>query len=324
MECRLVDDKEQWDKFVAGQSRAQFLQSWEWGEFQKEFGRRVWRAGVFDEAEQIGAAQIIEHHLGLGMGYLYCPRGPVGELHLAEMAEFIKKGVINYGHVFFRFEPLSCHPERSEGFIVRVPSIQPTNTLLLDLSKSEEQLLAEMHQKTRYNIRLAEKKELEFSDSKIGFDVFWRLMKETARRDKIKLHTKKYYQLMLQIVSCQILVANYQNKMLAGGIFIGFGDTFTYVHGASANEHRDLMAPYFMHWRAIQFAKQNGYQYYDFGGVNPDDEKDFDFRTSWAGITRFKRGFGGEIFSFAGAYELPFQPKMYKLFQQIKKIRKLI
>ena len=208
--------------------------------------------------------------------------------------------------------------------LCRVPSVQPTHTLLLDLNKSEEHLLAEMHQKTRYNVRLAEKKELEFSDNKIGFDIFWRLMLETARRDKIKLHSKKYYKLMLQIPNCHLLVANCQSKMLAGGIFMGFGDTFTYVHGASANDHRDLMAPYFLHWRAIQFAKSQGYRYYDFGGVNPSDEKDFDFRASWAGITRFKRGFGGEVFSFAGSYETPFQPKVYKLFQQIKKIRKFI
>jgi len=206
----------------------------------------------------------------------------------------------------------------------RVPSIQPTHTLLLDLNKSEEQILVEMHQKTRYNVRLSEKKDLEFSDNKIGFDAFWNLMQETARRDKIKLHSKKYYKLMLKISNCRLLVANYKNKMLAGGIFIGFGDTFTYVHGASAGERRDLMAPYFLHWRAIQFAKQNGYQYYDFGGINLDETKDFDFKASWAGITRFKRGFGGEIFSFAGTFEMPIQPKVYKLFQQIKKIRKFI
>ncbi|MBI5022871.1 MAG: peptidoglycan bridge formation glycyltransferase FemA/FemB family protein [Candidatus Magasanikbacteria bacterium] len=367
MQCRLIDDKEQWNKFVAGQSHAQFLQSWDWGEFQKEFGRRVWRVGVFDSMELIGVAQIIEHYLGFGMGYLYCPRGPIfflsfraergisndNEPGINRLFEFIKKNIVNYGHVFFRFEPhfseqttqesslrgaerrsnpdniRDCHaPRLPSGSLAmthyRVPSIQPTHTLLLDLNKSEEQLLTEMHQKTRYNIRLAEKKDLKFSDSKTGFDVFRNLMKETSRRDKIKLHAKKYYQLMLQIPVCRLLLVNYQDKMLAGGIFIGFGDSFIYVHGASSKECRDLMAPYFLHWQAIQFAKQNGYHYYDFGGINPDDENDFDFKTSWTGITRFKRGFGGETHSFAGAYELPFQPKVYKLFQQIKKIRKLI
>lgn len=323
MDCRLIDDKEQWNKFVAGQSHAQFLQSWEWGEFQKAFGRRVWRVGIFDDAKQIGAAQIFEHYLGLGMGYLYCPRGPAGDWQLETIMEFIKKNIVNYGHVFFRFEPVTLN-DSVQLTVKRISSIQPTHTLLLDLNKTEEQLLAEMHQKTRYNIRLAEKKELEFSDSKIGFDIFWQLMLATARRDKIKLHSKKYYKLMLQISNCRLLVANYQSKMLAGGIFMGFGNTFTYVHGASANEHRDLMAPYFLHWRAMQFAKSQSYRYYDFGGVNPEDEKDFDFKAGWAGITRFKRGFGGEIFSFAGTYETPFQPRIYRLFQQIKKIRKFI
>ena len=86
-------------------------------------------------------------------------------------------------------------------------------------------MLVEMHQKTRYNIRLAEKKDLEFSDSKIWVDIFWSLMKETANRDKIKLHSKRYYQLMLKISGCLLLAASYQNKMLVGGIFIGFGES---------------------------------------------------------------------------------------------------
>jgi lipid II:glycine glycyltransferase (peptidoglycan interpeptide bridge formation enzyme) len=205
---------------------------------------------------------------------------------------------------------------------------------LLDLSKSEDDLLKAMHEKTRYNIRLAGRKALRLAISNQqpaishdNFENFWRLMRETAKRDGIRLHPKTYYQKMGEVLSgansnVKYLISNiqYQKEWLAAGVFIGFGDTFTYVHGGSSSEHRELMAPYLMHWEAIKFAKNAGYRYYDFGGVNPEDATNQDFRPKWAGITRFKRGFGGFIQSYAGAYDLPFNKTGYKLYRLIKKI----
>ncbi len=355
MNFGVVTDSKKWDQFVASQPHSQFLQSWSWGEFQKAFGRRVWRVGMFEErhpersegsrslnreilrrsASQddmfIGAAQIIEHNLGLGMGYLYCPKGPIGKFPIEDLLNFIKTKIANYGTLFLRVEPSISQYLISNIQFLRVPSIQPSHTLILDLSKSEEELLNAMHPKTRYNLHLAERKGLKFGMMDDGFEKFWQLMLETAGRDKIKLHPKKYYQTMGRVLSkeqaaIKYLIFNiqYLDILLAGGIFIGFGDTFTYVHGASANQQRELMAPYLLHWQAIKFAKNHGYSYYDFGGVNPEDKNDFDYRSRWEGITRFKKGFGGEVLSFPGAYEVVLNRKGYRMYQLAKKIKSLL
>ena len=354
MEFRLINNQEIWDNFIAGQPFAQFLQSWAWGEFQKSVHRRVWRVGFFDQEKQFGAAQIMEHYLGLGWAYLYCPRGPVGELGIRNqesgiknLVDFLKNKTSAYGELFFRSEP----PEKSlipnSSFLIhRAPSVQPAHVLLLDLSKSEDELLKNMHEKTRYNIRLAERKQLELGimNYELGsddndFGQFWRLMTQTAKRDNIKLHPKQYYQKMVQNVPCFVFHVSNNGQWLAAGLFIGFGDTFTYVHGGSSTEHRELMAPYLLQWSAIKLAKTNGFRYYDFGGVNPEETSDPDFRTKWAGITRFKKGFAsqaspdrnpdgtvgggvgsGFIKSYAGTYDLPINNLGYKLYRILKKV----
>lgn len=348
MEIKLVEDQKQWDNFVAGQPFAQFLQSWAWGEFQKSVHRRVWRVGFFEDGKQVGAAQIMEHYLGLGWAYLYCPRGPIGEsgimnqeLWTTKIIDFLKNKTSTYGEIFFRFEPSEKPLIPYSLFLIhRVPSVQPTHVFLLDLTKPEEELLKNMHEKTRYNIRLAERKGLELGirnnvptqgrdpDRSVGksginsddFEKFWRLMTQTAKRDGIKLHPKKYYEQMLKTVPCFVLTIAHNNQWLAAGLFIGFGDTFTYVHGGSSNEHRELMAPYLMQWSAIKLAKTNGYRYYDFGGINPEETSDPDFRTKWTGITRFKKGFGGFVHSCSGTYDLPINNLGYKLYQILKKL----
>lgn len=333
MDFKIVDNQTEWDEFVAEQDNAPFLQSYSWGEFQKQVGKRVWRIGMFENEVQIGVAQVIEHYLGLGWGYLYCPKGPVFkngvenlEFRIKEWVEFVKKNIANYGDIFVKIEPLS-----GEFTFIRTNSVQPANLWLTDLQKTEDEILQAMHQKTRYNVRLAEKKELEFrimnsekKNSEKEFEDLWWLICETSKRDKIKSHPKKYYQKMLEIVGSCVGVVYFENKPLAAGIFLGFNNTFTYLHGASSNENRDLMAPYFLHWQIIKYAKAKGFNHYDWGGINPDDEKDFNYKKSWEGITRFKKGFGGSLLKTPGTFDVILNHKAYKVFKFIKKLRKLI
>lgn len=333
MEWREVTDQKIWDKFIAGQDHAQFLQSWAWGEFQTAVGRRVFRLGGFEDNKMLRAGQWLEHYLGLGWAYLYCPRGPVSSTEKMdwswpELIKILKTKTSAYGNLFLRLEPVGANLAPNTDLpLCRVHSVQPTHTLLLDLSQPLEKILAEMHQKTRYNIRLAEKKELTVEikneTEKISsayFKKMWQLFLTTAKRDGIKLHSKKYYQKMLTIMPSLTPVIKMGEEWLAIGIFIGFGDTFTYVHGASANSHRELMAPYLLHWQMIQLAKKHGYHYYDFGGLNPDDKTDFDFQPRWEGLTRFKQGFGGLKYSYPGAFDLPINQLGYKLYNTLKKI----
>lgn len=332
MEWREINEQKIWDDFTAGQAHAQFLQSWAWGEFQASVGRRVSRLGGFADNQMKMAGQWLEHYLGMGWSYLYCPRGPISagaetDRNLPELIKKLKTKTNAYGNLFLRFEPVGANTAADMEFLRRAPSVQPAHTSLLDLTQPLEKILANMHPKTRYNIRLAEKKELTLEikneTKKIvlaDFEKIWQLFLTTAKRDGIKLHPKKYYQKMLAMVSSLVPVIKLGEEWLAAGIFIGFGDTFTYVHGASANIHRELMAPYLLHWQMIQLAKKQGYHYYDFGGLNPENKNDFDYRPGWEGLTRFKNGFGGNIYSYPGTFDLPINQLGYKLYSALKKV----
>ncbi|MCX6779098.1 MAG: peptidoglycan bridge formation glycyltransferase FemA/FemB family protein, partial [Candidatus Magasanikbacteria bacterium] len=274
---------------MAGQTHAQFLQSFEWGEFQKSFGRRVWRIGGFKNDKQVLAAQIVEHYLGLGYAYLYIPRGPI--MHdstsevISKLSKFIEQKIGHYGTIFLKIEGQNKEIGEKNIKLVRTKSVQPADTILLDLQKTEGDLLSKMHQKTRYNIRLAYKKNLDVKVvTKENFSEEWSLLKATGQRDQISLHPPKYYRLMDEVLGNQdglvykkIFIFK-DSQPLAMGVFVGFGDTFNYVHGASSNKDREMMAPYLLQWEAIKYAKANGYKYYDFHGVNPVDKKDFEYR----------------------------------------------
>jgi len=332
MDVSFVFDKKTWDDFLFSCGSANFLQSFDWGEMQKSFGRRVWRLGFFKDGRQVGASQIIEHYFGFGCGYLYIPRGPVGVISVQSLIGFLKKELKNYGRLFLRMEPSSnaMLADFTNFGARRASSIQPVNEWVIDLAKTEEEMLKETGEKTRYNIRLAAKKGLEFKIAESSeekekmFKDFWQIMKKTAGRDKIKLHSEKYYQLMLDgLPTSRLITARFQNKIAAGGIFLEASGYFYYLHGAFDYDFRQMMAPYFLHWEAIKLARARGFKKYNFGGVNLEDETDFDYKKSWEGITRFKKGFGGEYLRYLGTWELPLNKKMCKMFGLLKKIRKI-
>src|SRR3989344_4116784 len=161
--------------FISGK----FLQSNEWEKFQESLGRKIF---------WVDGALVIKMPLKFGLSYLYCPKNNISDL------EKIKKIAKEERAIFLRVEP---HDEPEINFI-KTRDIQPKCTQILDLAKSEEKLLAEMHKKTRYNIHLAERKGVRFglqltADSLQLFDEFYNLLQETAKKQKIRLHSEEYY-----------------------------------------------------------------------------------------------------------------------------------
>ncbi|MFH0928399.1 MAG: peptidoglycan bridge formation glycyltransferase FemA/FemB family protein [bacterium] len=303
-----ITDKQSWDERVKQGEWHQFAQSWDWGEFQKAAGEKVWRF-----AHKDAFAQVIEKGLPLGMKLWFVPRGPKNfeAAHLKELAAFAKKA----GAVLVRFEPLE---KPSIGKWVR--SVSPAVTSRIDLGLAEEEILAGMHQKTRYNLRLAEKKGVEVAESR-DVAVWLDLIHATAERDRFHLHQDEYYRKMLASPIVKLFVASLEERPLAAMIAVFFGDAVTYLHGASGNESREVMAPFLLHWRVTQEAKQSGYKYYDFWGVNPSDAKSPHYKKSWEGLTRFKKGFGGEEVALPGTFELPARFWLYQLYSLRQKIR---
>ncbi len=314
-EVKIIDDKTKWNNFLLNQPTQTgiFLQSAEWLDFQEKSGRKIYRLGLFDEQKNVQAAcGVIQNLLPLGKKYFYIPRGPIGEP--TALTDEIKKIAQKEGAVFLKIEPPAELPLPNS---FRAGSVQPRQTLVLDLKKSGDELLSAMHEKTRYNIRLAEKKTLVLKNGVI--EDFWKLMEETTARDKFHAHPKKYYEKMLENVSgdgknemrVALKVVYFENHPTAAALVGYFGDTATYLHGASSHEYRNLMAPYFLHWEIIKETKNLGYKFYDFWGI---DEK------KWPGVTRFKKGFGGFEINYPGTFDLPINKTWYTIYNLAKKI----
>ncbi|MBU1102698.1 peptidoglycan bridge formation glycyltransferase FemA/FemB family protein [Patescibacteria group bacterium] len=338
--------KENWNKFVLD-NNGSFLQSWDWGEFQKNFGRRVFRFFVEksapNEAEGLSwVAQFIEIKLPLGKKYWYGPKAPllaknqqpIANSHLEEFIEKIKELAQKEGAMFFRIEPeLSIEQLNNLGFKQLSYDIEPSQTLILDIIKSEDEILAQMHEKTRYNIHLAERKGVKVKMVSTGdadfekyFEEFYRLtVKGTGARKEIRHHPKDYYKKQLTINSQQLkielFVAEYESKVIAVNVLAIFGKTATYLHGATRGEHRDLMAPHLLQWEQIRYAKSQGCSEYDFWGIANQYTQDRR-KSSWEGFTRFKKGFGGREVNYIGYWDYPLDKKWYLLYRLVQGIRR--
>jgi peptidoglycan pentaglycine glycine transferase (the first glycine) len=291
---------------------AEFLQSPQWAEFQQSTGKRVVNLGTNGQ-EIYGFV----HKLGLGLSYLYLPR-----------AQVLSGNLDKLDHIFVRVETTGKLPITNYQFS-EVENRQPTTTLVLDLEKSDKKLLSQMHSKTRYNIRLAEKKGVEIKQEK-NIDVFWQLNQETTDRDEFKSHDKDYYKRMLEMDMCYQLTAYFEGSPIASNILIIYKDTCTYLHGASGDKYRNSMAPYLLQWEGIKLAKEKECKYYDFWGVAPMVDgvggkttcfNDFCWVADhkWTGVTRFKTGFGGEIKKYPRAVDIVLQKNKYRLYKFIKK-----
>lgn len=318
-----IIDKKQLNDFAGGEPHAQFLQSWEWGEFQKEVSGKIWRIGAAEAGKLIASAKLVKKQLPMGKSYFYCGRGPI----IASEKLDLKNEIINYlfgeiektakaeGVIFLRFEP-NWQAETANWKFEKTIDVQPSKTLILDLSLAEEELLAAMHQKTRYNIKLAEKKGVKIVAAGADrFEEFWQLLTSTGDRDDFNLHGRGYYGAMLKMDGnfLKLFFAEYEGKALAGSLAVFFGDTATYIHGGSSNDNREVMAPYALQWQNIKLAKQAGYKYYDFHGID---------EIKWPGVTRFKKGFGGQAVEYPGTFDLIFDQGWYNIYKMVRKARR--
>jgi lipid II:glycine glycyltransferase (peptidoglycan interpeptide bridge formation enzyme) len=293
----------------------EFLQSWFWGEIIEKNGEILERYGIEERGEILAVITIIKKPLLGPFFYWYAPRGPIGEKGAVEF--LLKELKANKsGGIFLRIEPPEIlNMKEGKASLKKSLDLQPKKTLFLDLSLKEEELLKAMHQKTRYNIKLAEKKGVKTTLAGAeDFTEFWRLMKLTGNRDGFRLHEAAHYQGLLSASSfIKLYLASYEGKNIAAGLFCFFGNRATYLHGASDNKARNLMAPYLLQWEIIKTARREGFKYYDFYGI---DEK------KWPGVTRFKLGFGGSVRDYPGTYDFVFRPLIYSLYGLLRKLRR--
>jgi lipid II:glycine glycyltransferase (peptidoglycan interpeptide bridge formation enzyme) len=308
-----------------------FLQSDLWREFQNSYGRQTF---TFETVNV--KANLIEFPLPFAGKYQYCPRGPLIEAgenlkqDLRDLVGFAKSKDANW----LRIEPIDqreLNLIKSSVFQKLIKTrhdIQPKEIFVLDISKDTEKLLSEMKAKTRYNINVAKKKGVQVE---VGGDEyieeFLRLTKEMTQRQGIVSHPEQYYRHMLKTFPTEMLkiyVAKYQEKIIAAHLMLFNGKYATYLHGASSNESRNVMAPYLLQWQAIIDAKQQGCTNYDFGGVKVS--KDNQDGKSWEGITKFKLGFSPETkpYIFPGTFDIVINPRAYGLYRGLQKAKLLL
>ncbi len=225
-------------------------------------------------------------------------------------------------------------PRRTDYRIVKAPhDMQPREIFVVDISKSAQQLLAEMKSKTRYNIGIAQKKGVvvHAGNKEEYIEAFLKLTKEMAARHGITAHPEQYYLKMIESLPAEMLkiyVAQFEGKIIAANLVLFFGKTATYLHGASGNENRNVMAPFLLQWQAMLDAKELGFEKYDFGGISTNYEPGTNVRitnrnSSWSGITDFKLGFSPQTLpvEFPGSYDIVVNPRKYGAYRILQKLK---
>jgi lipid II:glycine glycyltransferase (peptidoglycan interpeptide bridge formation enzyme) len=204
--------------------------------------------------------------------------------------------------------------------------VQPPDTVVIDLTAREEDLLAAMHKKNRYNIRLAERKGVRVAaGSASRMHEWYELYRETAARDAITIHARQYYERLFELADedeatrVRLYLAEHDGDLLAGIVVVIHGEGATYLYGASSNAKRNLMPNYALQWHAILDAKRCGCAWYDLFGIPPADEPIHPMH----GLYRFKTGFGGSIVKRLGAWDVVLAPVRARLYRGAERLRDL-
>ena len=194
----------------------------------------------------------------------------------------------------------------------------PANTIFLNLNQSDEEILMQMKAKTRYNIRLASRKDVRVRNYSMDhLDKWYALYTETALRNKITLHHKEFFSSVLTAnmqsddVEIQLLMADLDGECLAAMFLIISGRRGTYLYGATSGKKRNYMASYALQWKAIQTAKRHGCSEYDMFGTAPNSSLSHPMH----GLYRFKSGFGGHLFHRMGCWDYPLDESTYGIFR---------
>lgn len=295
------------------------LQSLEWGEFRKKTGVKVIQGSNF----------LLTIHkiskLPFTIGYL-----PKGQMPTEKMIDELKKIGREENCIFIQLEPNIPKEKAPNILISQYPNLHPSAhplftkyTFILDLTKSEEELLKNMHSKTRYNIRVAQKYGVEVveDNSEKAFEQYLNLTRETTKRQGFYAHSEQYHRYMWNTLkghksntelSAHLLLAKYRGKTLVAWILFVYKDTLYYPYGASSSKYREVMASNLIMWKTIKFGKKLGLRKFDMWGSlgeNPDPND------PWFGFHRFKQGYGPKLVEFVGSFDLVINPLLYQIYK---------
>ncbi len=337
---RLLDEREKdrFNGFVSQGAKSHILQSYQWGEVKAGTGWVPLRLVVEDQGEIVAAATILERRVPIiGKKIFYAPRGPVLDYSNRQLFDFVLDEIAKIarqrGAFVFKLDPDIPSSDtsldaylREKGFQSQsnqdFDGIQPRYVFRMDISPDADVLLADMHSKTRYNLRLAQRKGVAIKDNCTRDDLapFYEILKVTADRDEFLIRSFVYFEMiwdhLIEEGLAKLFMADYEGEYIAGTLAFIFGDKCWYIYGASSNEHRNKMPNYLLQWTMIQWAKENGCTMYDFRGVPGNLTED----NPLYGLYRFKKGFGAEYVEFIGEYDLVYSSFWYSLYNIMDKV----
>lgn len=337
----------QWDEWLeSSPGGGHILQSYEWGEFKRNLGWRPVRLVLEKDGQVVGLGQFLAYDTPLVPGALwYCTKGPWLPWDDEEAVYAFFAGLLEaaqrHGAHTVKIEPEVLEEQtRTKELLLKIGferfrwDLNFKTTMIVDLRPSEEDLLANMKGKTRYNIRLAARKGVEVveDNSDEAREHFWGIFEQTSERNGFVIRRPREYQFavwwaMREAGRAHLFFATHEGDRLAAMLVYTFGRKYWYMLGASTSEKRNLMPSYLLQWEVMRWAKRRGLAYYDMVAIpKPDNLNESD--SLW-GVYKFKLGFGGEVEDFVGCLDLPvkrvrarlwnrFEPVYYRLHQKLK------
>ena len=329
-------DKKIYKEFLEKHERCNFQQSPEWAKVKSNWINEV----VLAEDENkniIGAVSVLIRKIPIFGYIMYSSRGPICDIHdmevMKQLTDGIKELAQKYKAIVYKAEPdVESSDEEFRkvvtnlGYMIKDDAknfreeIQPRYVFRLDIKgKTEEEIFAGFHSKTRYNVRLATKKGVTVKEgTREDLKDFHRIMVETGARDGFIIRPLSYFEKMYDELApkhMKLLMAYYDGKPISGVIPIMYGNKTWYLYGASSNSHRNLMPNYLLQWEMIKIALERKDDIYDFRGVSGVvDENHPQY-----GLYRFKKGFGATFTEFIGEIYIPFKPFTYSLYKFAEK-----
>ena len=325
-------DRQAYKEFLEKHERCNFQQSPEWAKVKENWINEIVLAE--DESGKIiGAVSILIRKIPIFGNIMYSSRGPTCDIHdisvMKQLTDGIKELAKKYKAIVYKAEPdiLSSDEEyrkivTSLGYKIKDDAknfreeIQTRYVFRLDIkNKTEDEIFAGFHSKTRYNVRLAIKKGVEVKEgTREDLKDFHKIMVETGARDGFIIRPLSYFEKMYDEMApehMKLLMAYHAGKPISGVIPIFYGNKTWYLYGASSNEHRNLMPNYLLQWEMIKMAIARKDDVYDFRGVSGVvDENHPQY-----GLYRFKKGFGAAFTEFVGEVYIPFKPFTYSLYK---------
>ena len=328
-----ITDKNNWEKFVLSYPEANFLHSWNWGEFHQNLGKIIKRIGFYQNESLAGVMLAIVEEAKRAT-YLTIPGGPLIDWNdkeqIRSFRQIVEKIAKDAGCSFIRVRPQLLENEENArlfaqlGFKNAPMHLHAELTRQLNLEKSEDQLLSEMRKTTRYEIKKALTLGVKVNSSKNPSDIdnFYKLQNETAKRQDFIPFDKKFLKEQFKVFARDDQVILYTawlgKKKLTQAFIIFYGSEADYHYGASTDDGRKYPGAYLIQWEAIKEAKRRGLKRYNLWGVAPEGQTNHRFH----GVSVFKRGFGGEDVEYMHARDLIINPFAYKINWLIESVRK--